>query len=74
MRLVESYGIAYHEKKLGQLFCDETALAIIAMLKDECDARQRAVAHAVRGERRRARGGRASSSRRRKATCAARRW
>ncbi len=36
IRLVESHGIRYHEKKLGQLFCDETALDIIAMLKAEC--------------------------------------
>ncbi len=35
--LVEKYGIAYHEKKLGQLFCDDTAQDIIRMLKDECD-------------------------------------
>jgi predicted Rossmann fold flavoprotein len=34
--LVESYGIAYHEKKLGQLFCDRSALDIIAMMKEEC--------------------------------------
>jgi predicted Rossmann fold flavoprotein len=36
VRLVERHRIAHHEKKLGQLFCDDTALAIIAMLKDEC--------------------------------------
>jgi len=36
VRLIESYGIAYHEKKLGQLFCDDSALDIIAMLKSEC--------------------------------------
>ena len=35
--LVERHGIRWHEKKLGQLFCDETALDIIAMLRDECD-------------------------------------
>jgi predicted Rossmann fold flavoprotein len=35
--LVERYGIAYHEKKLGQLFCDGSAQAIVAMLKSECD-------------------------------------
>ncbi len=35
--LVEKYGIAYHEKKLGQLFCDDTAQDIIRMLKSECD-------------------------------------
>ena len=37
IRLVESHGIGYHEKTLGQLFCDDSALRIIAMLKDECD-------------------------------------
>jgi predicted Rossmann fold flavoprotein len=34
--LVERHGIAYHEKKLGQLFCDGPSQAIIAMLKAEC--------------------------------------
>ena len=34
--LVERYRIGYHEKKLGQLFCDHTAQDIIAMLKAEC--------------------------------------
>ena len=33
--LVEKHGIAYHEKTLGQLFCDESAKDIIAMLTDE---------------------------------------
>lgn len=36
--LVEKYGIRYHEKKLGQLFCDDSATQIIDMLKTECDA------------------------------------
>ena len=36
IRLVESHGIAHHEKKLGQLFCDESAQSIIAMLQAEC--------------------------------------
>src|SRR5687768_11701059 len=36
--LVERHGIRYHEKTLGQLFCDQSATQIIAMLKDECDA------------------------------------
>ncbi len=31
-------GLGYHEKKLGQLFCNERSVAIIAMLKNECDA------------------------------------
>jgi len=35
--LVEKFGIAYHEKKLGQLFCDDTAQDIITMLRSECE-------------------------------------
>lgn len=31
-------GIGYHEKKLGQLFCDDGSEAIIALFKRECDA------------------------------------
>src|SRR6476620_3423425 len=34
--LVEKYGIAYHEKKLGQLFCDGSSQQIIDMLLREC--------------------------------------
>jgi predicted Rossmann fold flavoprotein len=34
--LVERYRIAYHEKKLGQLFCDGSAREILAMLRAEC--------------------------------------
>jgi predicted Rossmann fold flavoprotein len=34
--LVEKHGIAYHEKTLGQLFCDSSARAIVAMLEEEC--------------------------------------
>jgi predicted Rossmann fold flavoprotein len=34
--LVERHGIAYHEKTLGQLFCDGSAHAVIAMLEAEC--------------------------------------
>jgi predicted Rossmann fold flavoprotein len=33
---VERHGIAYHEKKLGQLFCDGSSRQIIAMLLAEC--------------------------------------
>jgi predicted Rossmann fold flavoprotein len=36
--LVERHGIRYHEKKLGQLFCDNSAQQIIAMLQAECAA------------------------------------
>lgn len=34
--LVDRYGIAWHEKTLGQLFCDGSAKQIVAMLLDEC--------------------------------------
>ncbi len=33
--LVDRYGIAWHEKTLGQLFCDGSARQIVAMLLDE---------------------------------------
>lgn len=35
--LVDSYGIKWHEKTLGQLFCDISAKEIIAMLRAEMD-------------------------------------
>jgi predicted Rossmann fold flavoprotein len=35
--LVEKHGIGYHEKKLGQLFCNEGSGRIIDMLLTECD-------------------------------------
>jgi len=38
--LVDSYGIAHHEKTLGQLFCDGSARQIVDMLLDECDKAQ----------------------------------
>jgi predicted Rossmann fold flavoprotein len=34
--LVERHRIAYHEKELGQLFCDESSKLIVKMLLDEC--------------------------------------
>ena len=34
--LVEAHGIPYHEKKLGQLFCDGSSRAIVEMLLAEC--------------------------------------
>src|SRR6478735_1065720 len=36
--LVEKHGIAYHEKTLGQLFCDGSAQQIVTMLESECRA------------------------------------
>jgi len=35
--MVEAAGIAYHEKKLGQLFCDDSARDIVAMLLQHCE-------------------------------------
>jgi len=46
--LVEKHGIAYHEKTLGQLFCDGSARAIVAMLLDECAAAGATVLTGVR--------------------------
>jgi len=34
--LVEKHRIPYHEKTLGQLFCDRSARDILAMLEEEC--------------------------------------
>ena len=34
--LVEKHGIRYHEKTLGQLFCDGSAMEIVMMLEREC--------------------------------------
>ena len=34
--LVERHGIAWHEKKLGQLFCDQSSKQILQLLEDEC--------------------------------------
>ena len=36
--LVEKHRIAYHEKELGQLFCDDSSKQIVRMLLDECTA------------------------------------
>ncbi len=36
--MVDAHGIAWHEKELGQLFCDESSKQIVAMLLDECAA------------------------------------
>ena len=37
IKLVESHNIKFHEKKLGQLFCDESSQHIIDMLLAECE-------------------------------------
>lgn len=37
IELINKYGIKYHEKKLGQQFCDGSAQQIVDLLKSECD-------------------------------------
>lgn len=37
IEMVERHQIAYHEKKLGQLFCDESSKDIVQMLVTECE-------------------------------------
>jgi predicted Rossmann fold flavoprotein len=37
LELVERYGIKWHEKTLGQLFCDGSARAVLDMLLAECE-------------------------------------
>jgi len=51
--LVKKHNIAFHEKKLGQLFCDHSANDIIAMLRDEmaragCELRLKTTLESVR--------------------------
>ena len=36
--MVEAHGIRYHEKTLGQMFCDRSAQEVVAMLERECAA------------------------------------
>jgi hypothetical protein len=38
IQMVREHGIAFHEKKLGQLFTDHTAQDIVNLLKTECDS------------------------------------
>ncbi len=55
--MVERHRIAWHEKTLGQLFCDGSARQIVAMLLAECAAAgvdirlQRRIGDVSRGER-----------------------
>ncbi len=37
IEMVKAHGITFHEKTLGQLFCDGSARQIVEMLMDECD-------------------------------------
>ncbi|CAI2129553.1 tricarballylate dehydrogenase [Serratia ficaria] len=38
--LINRYGIAYHEKTLGQLFCDDSAQQVVELLVKECELGQ----------------------------------
>lgn len=35
--LIEKYNIKYHEKKSGQLFCDDSSRLVVSMLENECN-------------------------------------
>lgn len=37
MQMLNDHKVAYHEKKLGQLFCDHSARDVVEMLKAECE-------------------------------------
>ena len=45
VRMVRRHRIAYHEKKLGQLFCDGSSQQIIDMLVKECPKRRVQIHH-----------------------------
>ncbi|GAA0375492.1 NAD(P)/FAD-dependent oxidoreductase [Bowmanella denitrificans] len=45
--LVADYGITYHEKTLGQLFCDDSAKDILNLLLRECDKAKVQLRHPV---------------------------
>jgi hypothetical protein len=54
LELIHKYGITYHEKTLGQLFCDHSAHAILNLLLAECErgkVTHMADAHSIRVER-----------------------
>ncbi|MCZ5415368.1 NAD(P)/FAD-dependent oxidoreductase, partial [Escherichia coli] len=46
--LINRYGIAYQEKTLGQLFCDDSAQQVVDLLVQECELGQ--VAMRLRSE------------------------
>jgi len=47
LALVETHGIAWHEKTLGQLFCDGRATQIVRMLLDEATGCDIALGHGI---------------------------
>jgi len=48
--LVEKYGIPFHEKHQGQLFCDESAKDLIEMLLSECQKGEVQIEHPIKVE------------------------
>src|SRR4051794_2150675 len=38
IELVEKHRVHYHEKKLGQLFCDDSSQQVIDLLRRECES------------------------------------
>jgi hypothetical protein len=48
--LVEKYGIPFHEKHQGQLFCDESAKDLIEMLLCECQKGEVQIEHPIKVE------------------------
>jgi predicted Rossmann fold flavoprotein len=50
IRLVEKHRIPFHEKKLGQLFCDRSSQDIVSMLEAECCAARVVIASGTRVE------------------------
>jgi len=49
--LVEKYGIPFHEKHQGQLFCDESAKDLIEMLLSECQKGEVQIEHPIKVEK-----------------------
>jgi predicted Rossmann fold flavoprotein len=47
IKLVSEYGIRFHEKHLGQLFCDDSAKQIIDLLMNECKKGKVTIRHPV---------------------------
>ena len=48
--LVETYGIPFHEKHQGQLFCDESAKDLIQLLLSECQKGEVQIEHPIKVE------------------------
>jgi predicted Rossmann fold flavoprotein len=47
IHLLESYGVRWHEKHRGQLFCSDSSDAVVNVLRAECDAARVVLRHPV---------------------------